>query len=327
MKSRLSSVQKGRLRAPLRFCFYGPEGVGKSSLAAHAPDPIWIDVEDGSGQLDVARYPFREGPGGHVPYAYQEILGAIDDLTASAHNYRTLVIDTADRLEAMIWRFMVERDAPSSKVRLTNIESYGYGKGYNSAVDEWRALCLRLDRLRMAKGMSVIFLAHAQIRQFKNPEGDDYDRYNLRINEKAAGFLKEWCDITGFACFEEGASALEKGDRPKGYSTGRRLLRFGRTAAFDAKTRYALPTEVDLDPIDPWAPLAKVVSDALELGPEELAKQIGEETKRIGDEELTTKVDKAVGEALKKADAATLSRYLMDLKRRQPKPQQESAAA
>jgi hypothetical protein len=317
-KSRLDKAQKTRLKEPLKILVYGPEGVGKSTLAAHAPDPIWADVEDGSGQLEITRYPFRDGVGGHVPQSYQEILAAIDDLANHDHPYKTLVVDTADRLESLIWSFMVARDAPSFKGKLTGIEGYGYGKGYNAAVDEWRAFCLRLDRLRTGKGMSIIMLAHAQIRTFKSPDTDDYDRYTLRLNEKAGGFLKEWADVTAYACFEETAASFG-GDRAKGVSTGRRLLRFQRSAAFDAKTRLAMPAQVELDIADPWAPFARALNHASTMSTETLTAEIAAECVRIGDAETTAKVDVAVAAAVKKSDTAALHRYLVGLQNRPAK--------
>lgn len=212
--SRLAAVKRGRLSSPLRFCFYGPEGIGKSTLAAHAPDPIWFDLEEGSGRLDVARYQFRDGDGGHVPHAYEEIIAAIDDLARNPHNFQTLVFDTLDRLEALMWQWMFVRDSKPGKP-ISSIEDYGYGKGFLRAIDEWRALCVRLDRLRAARKMSIIFLGHAQVRLYKSPDSEDYDRYNLRINDKAAGFIKEWTDVTGFCMFEEFGSKLGD-DRAKG---------------------------------------------------------------------------------------------------------------
>jgi hypothetical protein len=316
--SRLAKIQKGRLRFPLRFVIYGPEGVGKSTLAAASPNPIWLDIEDGSSRLNVARYQFRDDASGHVPNNYAEVISAIDDLGMNDHPFETLVIDTADRLESLIWKFMMERD------KKTSIEDYGFGKGFNLAVDEWRALCVRLDRLRSVRRMSVILLAHAQIRTFKNPDGEDYDRYNLRINEKAGGFLKEWSDVAGFACFEEGAAKQigDKNGRPKGFSTGRRLLKVARTAAFDAKSRIDLPAEVEMDLANPWGPLAAAVEAGYENELDKLASAIAAELARIGDDALAPKVEAATKEAVAKGDATSLSRYLADMKKRPSKSNQ-----
>ncbi len=310
--SRLGGVQRGRLKATLRYVFYGDNGVGKSTLAAHAPKPIWFDIEDGSGRLDVDRYPFRDGPGGHVPTKYSEVLAALDDLTTHPHDYQTLVVDTTDRLEALMWAHMCERD------RKDSIEGYGYGKGYVAALDEWRKFCLTLDRLRSQRSMSIVLIAHSQIRTFKAPVGDDFDRYQLRIHDKAAGFIKEWADVVGFVAFEEGASKMGNSDRAKGYSTGKRLIFLERTAAYDAKTRIVLPTQIEMDANDPWAPLATAVDDGVNLSAKELRTLISSEVTRIAaDADLSGKVAEAVKQA--KEDVEALSRILNRLKVRPTK--------
>ena len=324
MTSRLEKVNKGKLAVAYRYVVYGPEGVGKSSLAADAQSPIFLDVDDGSAGLDVARYPFRDGPGGHVPLTYAEVLTALEDLAGNGHAYKTVVIDTADRLEALMWKHILERESVPSALnksgkKFHSIEEFGYGKGYQLAVDEWRDLCRRLDLLRTQCGMTIIILAHAQIRTFKNPEGEDYDRYSLRINEKAGGFLREWADTTGFACFEEGGSKLDPDAKAKGYSTGRRLLKLVRTATYDAKTRLALPPEVELDPAHPWAPLAAAVDDSDKQTPITLADSIKVELARLNDSELSTKVNAEVAKAVADNNKGALGRYLNALRKRTPK--------
>lgn len=321
--SRLAGIKATKLHEPTRLLVYGVEGVGKSSMAAAAPAPIWADIEGGSGHLQVTRYPFRDGPGGHVPTSYSDVLAALDDLGAASHGFQTLVLDTVDRLESLIWQHICKRASKPGK-EITSIEEFGYGKGYVMAIDEWRGLCLRLDRLRSTKGMNIILLGHCQIRTFKSPDTDDWDRYSLRLHDKAAGFLKEWADVTGFACFEEGASALGEA-RAKGYSTGKRLLKLERTAAYDAKSRIPLPPQVELDPADPWAPFAAALQQGEHMEAPEIAALIAAETKRIGDAALTEKVEAAVKKAVAEKNTATLGRYLMELKQRASAASQQAA--
>lgn len=325
--SRLAKVNKGRLLGPTRYVIYGPEGVGKTTLAAAAPDPIFFDVEDGSSQIDVARYPFRDGMAGHVPVKLTEVVAAIDDLITSEHSYKTLVIDSVDRLESLIWKFMLARDSiPSARnpkaTPMESIEDYGYSKGYNSAVEEWRSFCARLDRLRYSRNMEIVLVGHAQVKTFKNPQGDDYDRYQLRINDKAAGFLKEWAEVTAFACFEEGTAKETKHARPKGFSTGRRLLKLSRSAAVDAKSRLALPEEVEIDISNPWKPFAEAVAAARAVDVGAMEKLILVELERIGDDEITAKATAAVKEAVAANDGARMQRFLGTL---QARPAKETA--
>lgn len=308
---KLSDIKPARLKKAHRIIFYGPHGVGKTTLAADMDNPIWIDAEDSSGELEVARYPFRNEPGGHVPKTFEEILGAIDALITEEHTFSDLVIDTADRVETMVWDHIVKRDSRKGKV-LTSVESYGWGKGYIVAMDEWRILCHRLDELRTKRNMTIVILGHAGVKTFKNPAGEDYDRFQLRLHDKAAGWLNEWSDVVGFCAFEEGASKGENENRAKGWSTGRRLIHFARGAAHDAKSRLSLPDVVEMPDSEPFGPLRDAIATSKD--PAELAKLINVELDRIGDDELTGKVRDAV--AASKGDGVRLMRYLMTLRSR-----------
>lgn len=323
--SRLGAIKAGRVPTPNTYVFYGPEGVGKTTLAADAPGVIFLDIEDGSTELELARYPFTDDPKkGHLPASYEDVLAAIDDLTVSEHAYRTLAIDSLDRLESLMWKFMLARDSVASArnkegAELTSIEDYGYGKGYQIAVEEWRALCVKLDRLRYTRGMEIVLLGHAQVKTFKNPTGEDYDRWQLRVHTQAAAFLKEWAKVTGYLKFEEDAKKLSKYGRAKGFSTGMRILQLSRSAGVDAKSRLALPDEIEVDVENPWAPLAAAVAAARGIDPKKLVEQIEEEFKRIGDEDRAKRARPSVEEALKKQDAGKLQRFLNDLRKQASK--------
>jgi hypothetical protein len=160
----LTTISKGKLEKPARVLLYGVEKIGKSTFAAGAPDPIFICSEDGTSELDVAR--FRE------PRYWEEARYAIDTLCREKHEHRTLVIDTLDWLEPLCWREVCRKGSVQS------IEDFGggYGKGYLAALDEWRQFLADLDDLRAKRGMGVVLLAHSWIKSFKNPEGDDFDR-------------------------------------------------------------------------------------------------------------------------------------------------------
>lgn len=315
--SRLGSVKRGVIQAPDRICFYGDNGVGKTTLAAGAPDPIFIDVENGSGHLDVPRYQFRDDADGHVPRTYAEFEAGIVDLATTKHDYKTVVIDTMDKLEGLLWQHMVERDSGSSRLKgrqILGLEDYGFGKGHEYAVDEWRKLLLKFDALR-ARGLMVIVLAHAQVKAFKNPEGEDYDRWSLRMHAKAGGLIKEWVDVNGFVRFEEVSSKLDpkdKTERARGASTGRRLLCTERQAAYDAKSRWAIPAEIELPSENPWAVFGQALADAKGLKATDLQRLIEIELSELGNAETTEKVNALM--AQHKDEVPVLHRILNRLK-------------
>lgn len=326
--SRLGAVKRGTMSHPLRYLLYGPEGIGKSTLAKHAPNPIFLDCENGTAQLDLARYPFHDDQLGHVPRSLSDIYAATEDLRTGEHDYKTIVIDTADALEALLWRHVCDRESGKKSAlnkngkAFTSIQDFGFGKGFDVALDEWRALCHSLDRLRIQRSMGVVLLGHSLIRTYKNPIGEDFDRFQLRVHDKSAGFLREWSDVVGYCAFEDGASRLDgddSRDRARGYTTGRRLIHLERTAAWDAKSRVPMPSEVEISTDNPWAPFAAALEQGRNTTADEIVALIEAELSRIGDEETTTKVRAAVQGA--NADRSTLSRYLNTLKAREAKEQ------
>jgi hypothetical protein len=321
-KSRLGQVQRGILRVPLRHLFYGPRGVGKTSLGADAPNPLFLDIEGGSPLLNVTRYMFRDEPGGYVPRVYEDVLGAIDDILANPdHGYASLVIDTLDALESLIHDFICRRDLKA------NVEAYGYGKGYKVAVVEIRILKERLDRL-INSGTSIVILAHSDEKTFKNPRGPDYDRYKSEMHDLAWSQIAGWCDVVGFIDFESGGAAL-KGDesqvkRARGWSTGRRMIQLAPDAAApDAKCRLSLPAELELGIAHPWAPFASAKLKAEDATVETLTADILAEVDRItgGDRALEFTTDagtktcgSAIADLIAKSDASVLARVLAGLK-------------
>jgi hypothetical protein len=226
----LGSVKSGKIAQPLRVLLYGPEGVGKTTFGANAPAPIFLGAEDGHANLDVAYFP--------EPNSWADIVDAVRALSVESHKYETLVLDTLDWLEPFCWR------AVCATGRKAGIEDFGYGKGYVAAFDEWRVLVAALEVMRRQRRMNVVMLAHSQVKTFKNPEGEDYDRYSLKVHEKAAGLLKEWSDAVLFTNYE--TQVLKDGNRAKGYGGGSRVIHAERRAAYDAKNRYGLPESLPL---------------------------------------------------------------------------------
>lgn len=238
IRMRLDSLIRGKQTRPLRVVLFGTEGIGKSTFGSQAPNPIFLGAEEGTDHLDVVRFP--------QPETFQDVRDAIRTLIHDPHEFQTLVVDTLDWLEPLIWSHICQRDGK------VNVEDYGYGKGYVAALDEWRVLAADLERLRNARGMHVVLLAHCWIKPFKNPTGDDFDRYEMKIHAKAAGLLKEWADVVLFANYETLAYKDERTKRVKGISTGSRLIFTNRTAAYDAKNRFSLPNQLPLDWNEFW---------------------------------------------------------------------------
>lgn len=325
-QSRIGLAKRERLQAPLFYLWYGVEGVGKTSLIADMPNPILCDIEGRSTRVEVARYLYRDEPGGHVPRSYEEFLTGIDDLIANpGHGYRTLGIDTADALEGLIHTYICKRDGEQ------NIEGYGFGKGYKVVLAELRVLISRLNTLRYRDNMNIAIAGHAKAETFKNPEGPDYDRWQLVGDKLFSAELRARCDVVGFLHFEGGGAKLPedakaKNARARGWDTGRRLIELVRTAAWDAKTCLSVPVQIELGQAHPFAPFAEAKMVATDASVESLTAEIDAELVRItgGDHDLefttssgkTTTWNALLG--LPDLDVSALARILAGLKATDP---------
>ena len=235
--SMLESIQTGRENKPPRLMIYGQEGVGKSTLGASAPDAIFVQTEDGLGEIDCRKFPLAQNLG--------DVIAALTALRDEDHEFRTVVIDSLDWLERLIF------DEVCKEFGVRSIEKAdgGFGKGYVDALVHWRRVLSLLDELRNKRGMMVILLAHAKVERFEDPENTAYDRYAPRLHKHAASLISEWVDAVMFATKRMRVS--KDGDAraiasPIGADGGERVLRTNGSPACIAKNRFSLPNEIPL---------------------------------------------------------------------------------
>jgi hypothetical protein len=211
------TITRGRIVSPDRILITGMPGVGKTTWAAGAPSPLFLDLERGSHQHDIARM---------VPTGWGEMLRAIDDFPAD-QGFRTLVIDSLSEAEASMWREISEH-----KGALT-VGDVEFGKGYLAAEAEWGKFFSALDRLQAKQGVEVIGIGHLVVRTATNPTGADFSRYDLAVYHKHAPLIYRWFETVGFADSEHVVNRDEKISY-----TGKRVLRLARRSGFEAKSRY-----------------------------------------------------------------------------------------
>lgn len=226
----LEDVTSGTIKAPYKVTLYGVEGVGKSTFASEADAPIFLCSEDGTEHLDVRRLP--------QPKTWDAVLQCVDTLTEEQHDYKTFVVDTLDWMEPLLL------DATCKQHGWKNIDEPGYGKGPNAALQEWRVFLARLERMRKTKGIHILLLGHSEIKSFRNPDGEDFDRYQMKLQPRASGLIREWSDCVLFATFE--TVTKKQGGRHRGITTGARIIHAERRAAWEAKNRYTLPAHLPL---------------------------------------------------------------------------------
>lgn len=230
------NIKKGKKVVPIRLVAYGPEGIGKSTFASQFPEPLFLDLENGTTQLDVFRAEPETGP-----WTWTALTSAIDEVAKDPSTCKTLVIDTLDRAEALLVEDMLKKSGHNS------IEDYGYGKGYTILQERFfKEFLGRLDTV-IGAGVNVTLLAHAATRKYESPEDPPYDRWELKLSKKVAPIVKEWSDILIFMNFEQKVETVDKdGKKGKAVGKAKRRMHAAHRPTYDAKNRYGLPDDMDL---------------------------------------------------------------------------------
>lgn len=225
---------------PPRVLIYGPAGVGKTTFAASARNPIFLCLEDGLGTIETNAFPRAK--------TYLEARGALDALINEEHDYRTLVVDSLDWLEPMIWSHTCDQN------KWQSIEQPGYGRGYVEALRYWREFLDRVNYLRDAKRMTTIMIGHSAIKRFEAPDAESFDRYVIKLQAKACDLISEHSDAILFANHRyQTIKTEDRGrTRTRGHGQGDRVMYTEERPAWVAKNRYGLPPEMALD----WAAFA-----------------------------------------------------------------------
>lgn len=218
-------ITKGLKPTAVRAVFYGVEGVGKTSLAALLPEPLFFDLEEGTHQLDVARVGID---------SFATLESSLSHLAVDTQGYKTLIIDSADWAERLRSEALLKKHAKKS------IEDFGFGKGFVMLAEEMSRTLELCDAL-VHRGLNVVWIAHAKTVRVSPPDMvDGFDRYELKMSKQVAPLFKEWADLLVFANYE---TIMVKGNdgRVKGSGGQNRFLHTERNAAWDAKNRYGLP--------------------------------------------------------------------------------------
>ena len=228
-------ITSGVLSTPLKVVIYGPEGIGKSTFAAQAPGPLFIDTEGSTARMNVRRLP--------APTSFTMIQEEIRYVISNPTVCQTLVLDTAD------WAERLCRDGVCAKNSKAGLEDFGYGKGYSYVFEDFGRMLNLLDQVT-DRGVNVIITAHAAMRKFEQPdESGAYDRWELKlINAQKcsiANMLKEWADMVLFANYE--TFVIKNEDKKNKVSGGKRVMYTTHHPCWDAKNRFGLPEKLPFD--------------------------------------------------------------------------------
>ena len=237
--SLLDLVTTRKRRRPVLAMLYGPPGVGKSTFGASASNPIFIPCERGLDQITVPKFP--------TPKTLAEFGTYLNAVDTEEHDYQTVVIDTADALELLIF------DAVCNEGKVKSIEEFGggYGKGFTRAREYWARLLTRLTAL--SERMNVLLVAHSHLRTVNDPMlATAYDIHEPKIQAKSIELIRQSVDLIMFARIQ--TSVIKDGPKAR---KGRGLIGDDRemftqpTTGIECKNRFNLESPMEFN----WATL------------------------------------------------------------------------
>jgi hypothetical protein len=235
--------------APPRIVLNAVEGFGKTSTAAHAPNPAILMARGESGYLTLLGAKRVPPHPAIMLDSWDETLAMVDSLDEDPQGRQTVVLDALGGFERLCHEKVCKRDFGGDWGEKGFMS---FHKGYHQSVGEWLKLIAKLDRLRERHGIAIIFLSHSLVKSFKNPMGEDFDRYIADCHEKTWGVTHKWADAVLFGNF---ATVVEKKDgKTKGIGGTERRLYSERRDAFDAKNRYGMKPAMVLpdSPLGAW---------------------------------------------------------------------------
>ena len=229
------NITTGIQKRPLKVVIYGVEGVGKTTLASKFPDPLFLDLEGGTSQLDVRRVSDIK--------TWKQLVDTLNEIFTDPTVCKTLVIDTADKVSELC-------DAETCAVnKWPNLEAPGYGKGYAVSAVKFAGFVSTLSVL-IDRGVNVVLLSHAQLRKIEQPDDlGAYDAYELKLPKKMAPIIKEWSDLLLFCNFRSKTRVTGDQKTQKVKKTGAERVMYTNKEGgpWDAKNRFGLPEELRLD--------------------------------------------------------------------------------
>lgn len=273
----LSTVSKGKVQKPYYILVHGVPGIGKSTLASQFPNPLFLCAERGTSHLDVARLELTQ---------FADFVATVKELREAKHDYKTIVIDTVDHLEALIHKVVAKSKGKDS------IEDIGYNKGYEYALDLWRELVEPMEALRDERGMNIVFLAHTYVKTFNDPQLPvGYDRYQVKLHHKAASYLGDRVECVLFVNYETFVK-VDDNNKARAFGEGARVMYTEHRPAFVAKNRFNLPFKLPLS----FEDFDQAARSGDSKPPEVIKANIDEMIKQITDEKIKQKAAQKLSE-------------------------------
>jgi hypothetical protein len=225
-----------------KIILYGETGMGKTTLASMAPDPVFIGLDDGGRKI---RNPKTGERLRHVPdiETFEDVRGSMDYLVADP-TCKTAVLDTVTLLQSpyaeahTFQTVCIKNDRTGATRQAEHIEDYGFGKGYKHLWNTMRLPLLQGDRLAAA-GKNIIVIAQLMCHKLTNDHGDEYLKEGPQLyhSEKNWSILKTWVEWADHVFRIRPLDTRVLGEKKKAVKSTERVIDTLGDNTFYAKSR------------------------------------------------------------------------------------------
>lgn len=250
----LSTLSKPKADRPLICTFFGEGGMGKTTLAAMFPKPVFIRAEDGTASIadhpDALLFP--------VAQTTSDIFDAIEALASQDHDRKTVIIDSVTQFEKLAVREIID-DEPNAKAKNMAAAHGGYGKAYGMLDKRHQELREAAGWLASDRGMNVIFIAHATVEDLELPDVDKYSRYTIQLHRNkqfdCTHHFTNNVDLVAFIRLKTNVRGTD-GGKKRAISDGEREIIAFPVASNVSKNRFGImqpiPFTFDANPFDQY---------------------------------------------------------------------------
>jgi AAA domain-containing protein len=231
--SLLTTITRQKRRRPVFGVLYGPSGIGKSTFGASLPEPVFLQVERGLDMIRTPKFP--------VPRDFAGLYAQVDALDKEEHPYQSIVLDTLDATEVLIW----QRVCQEGKCKSIEDFAGGYGKGYVRSRELMQGLMAKLSD--MSERYHVLLLAHSHIKTISDPMlTAPYDMHRMKLQDKAAEIVRQSVDLILYVNLEENiVKDAPRARKGRNIVSGDRLMWTQPITGAEAKNRYDLDSPME----------------------------------------------------------------------------------
>ncbi len=227
-----------QIKTPLICTIFGDPGLGKTSLAATFPEPIFLLFEDGLKSVNPKPASFPLCNNSADAFGYLQMLRKED------HSYKTLIVDSVSQLDEVFTSEILAEDKSAKSFPASH---GGYGAPYTMLSSRHGRIRRYAEALMREKGMHIVFIGHSELEDVNPPDGSgQFNKYSIRLSKKSRCHYVDNVDLVGFLKLDYFIKGEKTDKTKKALDDGSRVLICHATASNISKNRLGIDEPIEV---------------------------------------------------------------------------------